>query len=66
MSMKAKTPIVFAELFFHQADALGQLFFDGLARGDVFCVEVGIMFLRLIARIICGLLAAFDYICSQN
>ena len=29
---------VFAELFFHQADALGQLFFDGLARGDVFCV----------------------------
>ena len=28
----------FAELFFHQADALGQCFFDGLARGDDFCV----------------------------
>ena len=28
----------FAELFFHQADARGQCFFDGLARGDVFCV----------------------------
>lgn len=38
--MKAKTPIVFAELFFHQVDALGQCTFDGLARGDVFCVEV--------------------------
>ena len=35
-SAKIVILFVFAELFFDQADALGQCFFDGLARGDVF------------------------------